>query len=324
MSRRPLKSALKFAPSIAMLALAGGIIIHSFGGELEEAINCTQEEKELDDINTEQEFVMPVFDDITVIPEKEESEEELPDEEEYEEEDPITIESPHISDELLTSGYEFQDINFDELIEKNSDVDAWIEIQGTKIDYPVMHTPEKDNPEIGDYYYLHHDMNGNETTSGEIFLFSGNRSLNNNQEDLSTISLIYGHHMRYGRMFAQIFNYTNQSFYDEHPFGVIYTPDGYAFKVSFFAGVVTGPKTSESIDVSTEELFNEYVANAINNSTFQSDVEVNYGDKIVVLNTCEYTAGNNSKYQLYGVVEKQYTNELQISNNDEIEIHRSR
>lgn len=324
---RRFRGFLRIAPSIAMLALAGGIVVHSFGGEIVDYVNSKRIEKELDDINNETTFEMPVFEDAFSV--LEENLDEIPNLDESEEEEEKTeIEEdipapPFRSDELLRSGYEFKDINFEELLARNNEVDAWIEIQGTNIDYPIMHAPERDNPDTGEYYYLHHDIDGNETKSGTPFLYSDNVSLNNNQEDIGAVSLVFAHHMKGGKQFAQIYNYVNQSFYDEHPFAVIYTPDGYAFKVSFFAGVVTGTKTSESINVSNEELFNEFVTTARANSTFTSDVEVTYGDKIMILYTCEYTGGNNSKYMLYGVVEKQYTNELQISNND-VETHRSR
>ena len=53
----------------------------------------------------------------------------------------------------------------------------------------------------------------------------------------------------------------------------------------------------------------------IENSTFESDITVEYGDKIIGLVTCEYTQGSNSRQVLYAVLEKQYTNELQIGEN---------
>ena len=46
------------------------------------------------------------------------------------------------------------------------------------------------------------------------------------------------------------------------------------------------------------------------NSTFESDVEVEYGDKVVALVTCTYET-DNSRYVLYGVINKQIINENQ-------------
>ena len=42
-----------------------------------------------------------------------------------------------------------------EVFSMNDDMVAWLLIEGTKIDYPVMQTPEDEN------YYLHRDFYGN-------------------------------------------------------------------------------------------------------------------------------------------------------------------
>ena len=44
----------------------------------------------------------------------------------------------------------------------------------------------------------------------------------------------------------------------------------------------------------------------------------------MVLYTCEYTGGSDSRYALFGVLEKQYTNELQITNDDTIKSQKTR
>ncbi|MCH5166686.1 MAG: class B sortase [Erysipelotrichales bacterium] len=217
---------------------------------------------------------------------------------------------PTISDELLASGYEFQDINFDELLSINDDSCAWLTIDGTNIDYPIMYAPNKE-----DNYYLHRDIYGNDSSLGTLYIFSDSASLNNTQEDLSDMTLVFGHHVRGGKMFDHVFEYYNQSYYDGHPFGVIYTPDGYAFKVSFFAGIITSGEANSDIYrryFEDEETYNEYINFLKSNSTFTSDVDLEFGDKIIGLVTCEYTAGTNSRYVLYGVLDKQYIKEEQI------------
>lgn len=323
--RRGIKFLRCASPYILMATLAGGMIVYSTSGWVKNAINDRRIEQELENVDDSSSYEIPVFE--SEYPEQIDTTESVEEEEKIEEEIEETTEealeeipeSRPISDELLTSGYEFRYEKFDELeekIEQNSDVNAWITIDGTKIDYPVAYAPDKDRD-----YYSHHDLDGNDSNSGTLYLLNDNKSLNNLEDDISDVSLIFGHHMRGGKMFAQVCNYVNQSFYDEHPFGVIYTPDGYAYKVTFFAGIVTPGENNTDVYVSRftdEEMFNAYIENARSKSTFQSDVEVNYGDKIMVLFTCEYTGGPNSRYALFGVIEKQYTNELQYGNNDEI------
>lgn len=321
--RRRIKS-LRFAPLILTIALGGGFVIHSVSGEIREYTNDSRVEQELEEINNSSTYEIPVFEnedvEVTSVPESASAESGEIESEEMVEEEEIPLRR-EISDELLTSGYEFKNINFDELMARNSEVNAWITIDGTNIDYPIMYAPDRED----NTYYLHRDIDGNESNSGTLFLLNPSESLNNLEDDISDVSIIYGHHMRGGKMFAQICNYVNQSYYDKHPYGVIYTPDGYAYKLSFFAGIITPGTNNQEIYVvnnlvdseEDREIFNNCVENARSKSTFESDLEVNFGDKIMILVTCEYTGGTNSRYALFGVMEKEYTNELQISNNDE-------
>ena len=140
-------------------------------------------------------------------------------------------------------------------------------------------------------------------------------------------SVIYGHHVKGNRVFSDVSDYISQAYYDAHPFGVIYTPDGYAYKVTFFAGIITPGGVNSEIykdKFEDEEAFELFVNNAKEKSTFKSDVELSFGDKLMVLYTCEYTGGSDSRYALFGVLEKQYTNELQITNDDTIKSQKTR
>ena len=77
------------------------------------------------------------------------------------------------------------------LFARNPDLFGWIKIEGTKLNYPVMYTP--DDPE----YYLRRAFDGSRSMSGVPFLdgrcFEGCGNY-----------LIYGHHMKNGTMFTPI------------------------------------------------------------------------------------------------------------------------
>ena len=78
------------------------------------------------------------------------------------------------------------------LKEISKDAIAWITVDDTKIDYPVMQG--KNNNE-----YLNKDPFGKYSLSGSIFLDSRNSS------DFSDpFSVLYGHHMDYGAMFGAL------------------------------------------------------------------------------------------------------------------------
>lgn len=96
-----------------------------------------------------------------------------------------------------------------ELAEKNSDMVGWVEIEGTKVNYPVM--SNKDDPE----YYLHRDFEKNNSKYGVPFLgvFCDPFKLTDNV-------IVYGHHMKDGSMFTGIMGYEKQrnhmSFYKRY------------------------------------------------------------------------------------------------------------
>lgn len=318
MGKRRRRKFLRFSPYIVGIGLAAGYIIKSIGGEMLEIYNYSSLRDEVVNESSTEEIAEEEIVEPTVTIEPEQTEEISESEEEIVEEppeEPIEV----ISNELLMEGYEFVDIDFQNLLGKNDQTCGWIVLDGTKIDYPIVNATDEENS-----YYAHHDIEGNKSSLGTIYVDSRCNSLNNATYDLSDVTLIYGHHMTKGRMFASLCNYMNADYINEHPYAVIYTPDGYAYKLSFFAGIRYSGKDERPAyrdNLDDEEVFNEYITSLRENSSFMSDMEVNYGDKIVGLVTCEYSAGIDSdyRYALFGVLEKQYINELQIESTMDIE-----
>ena len=89
-------------------------------------------------------------------------------------------------------------INWDELLQRNKDVKAWIQIPN--VNYPVLQGETNDT-------YIHSDIDHNELSAGSIFIASENEDPFN---DFNTV--IYGHNMKNGSMFNNIKSYTDQSF----------------------------------------------------------------------------------------------------------------
>ncbi len=115
--------------------------------------------------------------------------------------------------EAETSAPYVSPIDFKELEKINPDIVGWIRIQGTAIDYPIVHT---DNNET----YLDTDFEGKKSVAGTIYLdfesepdFSGRHNI------------IYGHHMKNGTMFKDVIKYKDETFFKEHQDIFIYTPE---------------------------------------------------------------------------------------------------
>lgn len=180
-------------------------------------------------------------------------------------------------------------VDFAGLKEVNEDVVGWIYCEGTVIDYPVMQGEDND-------LYLHHAYDRAYSVSGSIFVDSKNRK---GFADSNTI--IYGHHMKNGSMFASLSKWSDQQYYEEHPVMWLLTPER-DYKVELFSGYTT------SAYAETYTMFPEpcaemdaYLAKAAGQSDFQPaegsqlDGESHY----VLLSTCAYVF-DNARSVLHG------------------------
>ena len=95
--------------------------------------------------------------------------------------------------EPLVTEPEAQGRNLDPLFEKNAECIGWLCIEGTNINYPVMHTPS--NPQK----YLRKNFEGEYSQSGVPFL-DARCSVN------CGTAIIYGHNMKNGTQFSDLKN----------------------------------------------------------------------------------------------------------------------
>ena len=175
---------------------------------------------------------------------------------------------------------------YGELYALNSDVVGWIRIDGTKLDYPVMQTP--DNPN----YYLYRDFDGKDSSRGCIYA----REECDINEPSDNITM-YGHNMRDGSMFAAANAYVHKATWEENPlifFDTLYEYHTYkifaVFKTS--ANIGEGFTYHNMIDAQDKEDFDQFIAKCKDLSFYDTGITPQYGDKIICLSTCEYTLDN--------------------------------
>lgn len=126
------------------------------------------------------------------------------------------------------------------------DAVAWLVVDDTDIDYPVMQGSTN-------LEYLNKDPFGNYSLSGSIFLDSRNKA------DFSDpYSLIYGHHMSGGYMFGALDYFEDRSYFDEHRTGRLIT-EGKTFELEFFAFLITNAETKEIFWPTEAEFPDEYI-----------------------------------------------------------------
>lgn len=178
--------------------------------------------------------------------------------------------------------------DFDALWTVNPDVVAWLSIPGTRINYPVVQGPD-------DQYYLRRMITGEWNIAGSIFLDAQCKA------DFSDpCSIIYGHNMRNGTMFSDLVQYKQQKFYEDHPTGLLETPDG-VFEITFFSGFVADSDHSVWDLSRAKDDFSEWALEMARYSWFQSDLLPSEMDQILVLSTCSYEF-DNARFVLVGIL----------------------
>lgn len=173
-----------------------------------------------------------------------------------------------------------------ELYNLNNDMAGWIRIDGTQINYPVMYTP--DSPD----FYLKHNFEKESSDYGVPYL-AENCDSNGNGDNL----IIYGHHIKGGRMFGALMDYTRKEFYESHRIIRFDTLEELAeyevvavFKTTVYDD--TGFKYYLFTNADKEADFNAYVKECKALALYDTGVKAVYGDKLISLSTCEYSSPN--------------------------------
>ena len=165
-------------------------------------------------------------------------------------------------------------VDFDALREINPNVVGWIWLEGTPINYPVVHW--EDN-----YRYLTHLFNGQWNPSGAIFVDTFN-----SPGFVDPHTIIYGHHMNDGSMFAALERYNSQAFFDDNPYIFLLTPErNYVIKP--FAGYLADVQmASWELEFDGLADLEDWIEYSRSKSDFISDVEVRGMHRIITLSTC--------------------------------------
>lgn len=164
----------------------------------------------------------------------------------------------------------------------NPDLVGWIKIDGTRINYPVMQTPDRPN------YYLTRDFYGKDSVYGCIYAAEA-ANINTPSDNIT----LYGHKMKDGSMFAGLHDYKKKQFYEKNPYITFDTLSEHhtyqimsVFKISTtvnfnfpYHTFVNGNETS----------FTEFVKKCKALSLYDTGVDAVYGDKLITLSTCEHT-----------------------------------
>ena len=168
------------------------------------------------------------------------------------------------------------------LYNSNKRLIGWLKIDDTIIDYPVMQTSNNE-------YYLDHNFNQEKDNNGSIFMDKECVAYPRSQN-----LILYGHHMRSGKMFGDLEKYAKESYYKEHSiiqFDTIYEKGTYQVMYVFRAKVLKENEIAfkyyQFIDAISGEEFNSYMKEMEEMSLYDTGVTAGYGDDLLTLSTCD-------------------------------------
>lgn len=175
-----------------------------------------------------------------------------------------------------------------DIFSQNEDMAAWIKIEDTKIDYPVMWTPRDEN------YYLYRAFDGSEDKNGSLIL-----DTDSSLDPLTTNLIIHGHNMKSGAMFGNLTDYEDSSYCENHKYISIYTEEcerRYEVIAVFRSQVY---KKSDQVfkfykffQADTKEEFDDFYQNIKEMSLYDTGVTAEFGDHFLTLSTCVYHVEN--------------------------------
>ena len=181
------------------------------------------------------------------------------------------------------------DVDFAALREISGDVIGWLCLPHTAINYPVAQGWDN-------VFYLDRFIDGSPAAGGTLFAdyqcpsdFSGRNTI------------IYGHNMRDGSMFALIDDYADQSFYEQHPVMYLNTPSQ-NYRIDLFSGFTAEPRSFVYTSAfSSDEDYAAFLRRLLAASEIDCGLEPGVGDRIVTLSTCTYS-GEDVRFVLCGTL----------------------
>lgn len=169
-------------------------------------------------------------------------------------------------------------VNHAALIAFNPEYVGWLRVDGTDISYPVVYSEQ-------DQYYLHRDFYRLKSVAGTIFM-----DVRNNHDFRDTNTMLFGHHMRNGSMFAPLKKFLDREFFETHRFVRVSTPEREllyeiyavyetpASRVPYYPGVLGEPEW-EDFSSRVEAL-----------ARYTRELSVTREDRVLTLSTCGYAA----------------------------------
>lgn len=205
----------------------------------------------------------------------------------YSQKDQVKKETEKLEEHVVQEDNSFVP-DWDALLQENGNIVGWIYVPGCEISFPIVQGSDNS-------YYLNHTTNGEYNNRGAIFLDSA-ASADFSDDN----SIVYGHSVEGGGMFTLLKNFTDSSFFDEHPVFYVLTPEK-----NYVCDILAFSKTDDA-SVFYTTAFNDFKDSVVTEmkttATFSRDLEVDAS--LVTLSTCnlDYGFHSNQRFVLTGIM----------------------
>ncbi len=201
------------------------------------------------------------------------------------------VSTPPGSEEVLVDN----PIDFASLREENSDIVGWIRVDGTRIDYPILQSGEG----TVESFYLDHNRYRQKDRAGSIYIQKMNAP-----SFLDPNTVVYGHYMANGSMFADLHQFRKDAFFAENDTITVYTPDRILTYRIYAAFVFDDRHILNGYEFHTDEGYEQFLSVTRNPPSMRRQVregvEVTTDDRIITLSTC--TGVDTERYLVVGVL----------------------
>ena len=180
----------------------------------------------------------------------------------------------------------YSSIDFKKLKEKNDDTVAWIRVNGTNIEYPIVKTNNND-------YYLYHSFDKTKSNAGWVFMDYRNK-LDGTDKNI----IIYGHNRKDGSIFGSLKNILKETWYDEKDNLEIefWTENG---KEKYQVFSIYEIENEDYYLSTTFDNYDEYLNKIKNRSIKDFGINLSNESNILTLSTCSST--NKRRIVLHAV-----------------------
>lgn len=175
-----------------------------------------------------------------------------------------------------------------QLSNEHDDSVGWLYVPDTNIDYPIMQSGDND-------YYTRRAADGSYLYAGSLFM---DYRCSSDFSDFN--SVIYGHNMGNGTMFADIPNYENEEYFMNHSFGWLTTDDNLRL-IDFFA-------VARTVDTSglylADPTFEKWDLQLRNCASIYKEIGISADDHLITLSTCTSAEGNSRTVLIGKIIEE--------------------